>query len=60
MFEVVVDNVGSVYFGDDEHAARQKFEDYKRYVDGEGRLWPCESVTLFEDGDIAEEYPCQS
>ena len=56
MFEVIVDNVGTVYAGPDETVANDKYEQYKRYVDGEGRVWPSESVALFEDGDMVAEY----
>ena len=56
MFEVVVDNVGTVYRGGNEEAARKLFEDYKKYVDGEERLWPSECVTLIGGNDILDEY----
>ena len=56
MFEVIVDNVGTVYWGEDEDQARMNFDAYKRYVDGAGRMWPSEGVVMLQDSDIVDEY----
>lgn len=56
LMEVVVGNVGTVYSGDDESAARLC---YKEYVEASrvfyGRA-AGEMVALLADGEIMEEY----
>lgn len=54
-FEVIVENIGTVYDGTDEDKA---YEMYGRYMvkvsEDSGRIG--ESVALFEDGHLVKEY----
>ena len=55
-YEVVVGNLGSVHAGSNGRTARQIFVDYcNASVKGWGRA-AGESVTLFRDDEIVEEY----
>ena len=55
-YEVVVGNIGTVYQGSDEAEAH---EQYRTYINdstaGYGRVGG-ETVTLFKNGEIEEEY----
>jgi hypothetical protein len=55
-FEVVVDNVGTVYSGSNFMVASAKFASYvKLSREGSGRA-AGESVTLFHNGEIRQEH----
>lgn len=54
-WEVLVSNIGTVYFGENEAEARRVFDDYKtQSLSGYGRA-AFESVLLFHDTEIIEE-----
>lgn len=56
MFEVVVGNIGKVWEGKSEAAATATYREYRHLSEtGYGRC-AGESVTLFWDNDILEEY----
>jgi hypothetical protein len=55
-WEVIVGNVGTVYSGSDESAARAKFASYVEISNGGAGRAGGESVTLMKDGDISEEH----
>lgn len=60
MFEVIVGNVGTVYTGEGSASARHMFESYRAMSrDGYGRV-AHESVTLFDDGEILDEFDGES
>lgn len=55
MFEVIVENVGSVYYGPDQDTAEQWYADYA----GKYKPWGCDwfaDVTLIAFDDISREY----
>ena len=55
-FEVTVGNIGTVYSGPDSQIADEMFEHYKELSGGGYGRAAGETVTLFEDGEIAREY----
>jgi len=56
-FEVVVGNVGSVFFGESEKDADEMFESYvEASRDMAGARCFGEDVTLFVDGEIEQEH----
>lgn len=54
MFEVIVGNIGTVYAGDSATTAKESFEYYKKH--GLSKTRAEDSVTLFEDGELEDEY----
>jgi hypothetical protein len=55
MHEIIVENVGSVYYGEDESAAQQKYDSYAGRYKPWG-LYYYADVTWIEDNDIRQEY----
>lgn len=55
VWEVVVDNIGSVYYGRSERKAREYYRDYLKQVK-EQTSRAGDSVVLFHNGEIVEEY----
>jgi len=59
-YTVVIGNIGTVYDGDSEAAARTIYASYVRSAQsGVGRA-AGEQVTLFGDGEVVEEHPAAS
>lgn len=55
-FEIVVENIGTVYDGEDYWDAREKFVEYRsQSVNGVGRAADA-SVTWFKDGEPYQEH----
>ena len=54
MFEVIVGNIGTVYAGGSATTAKESFEYYKKH--GLSKTRAEDSVTLFEDGELEDEY----
>lgn len=55
-YEVIVGNIGSVYYGDDKEVAERKFDAYMAASQsGYGRAGN-EPVTMMRDGEIYQEY----
>lgn len=55
-YEVIVGNVGKVHDGDDEQAARTVFDSYARQSVHALNRVTGESVWLYRDGEIVDEY----
>lgn len=54
-YEVVVDEIGTVYSGDERSDAEFQFDEYKDYVSEPNRR-NSTGVVLFCDGEIVDEY----
>ena len=55
-YQLYVDNIGKVWEGNDPKEATSTFDHYKqRSLSGFSRAGG-EAITLFEDGDISQEY----
>lgn len=55
-YQVIVENVGTVYDGDDDKEAKMQYKECIAISDGEYGRAAGETVAMFEEGEIVVEY----